>query len=79
MERTILRPIYFIKENMFLKCSRKDIVWFPRNSLTTPWKDVHTKYTHTHTHTCMYTRAHKCCACVCAHVCDEGHPSGLRQ
>ena len=59
MERTILRPIYFIKENMFLKCSRKDIVWFPRNCLTNPCKDVHTKYTHPHAYTC--TPYEHCC------------------
>lgn len=41
MERTIIRHIYFIKENILIKCSRKDIAWFPRNSQRDPLEGTH--------------------------------------
>lgn len=41
MERTIIRHIYFIKENILIKCSRKDIAWFPRSSQRDPLEETH--------------------------------------
>ena len=70
MERTIIRHIYFIKENMLLKCSRKDFAWFPRNSLTDSWKNIYTihTHTHTHTHTHIYTHIHWHSGYVCMYI-----------
>lgn len=66
MERTIIRHIYFIKENMLLKCSRKDFAWFPRNSLTDSWKDIYTIYTHMHTH--IFTGILDMFVCICMYI-----------
>lgn len=55
MERTIIRHIYFIKENILIKCSRKDIAWFPRSSQRDPLEETHVYIYVLNIYVCMYT------------------------